>query len=75
MLSVCSFDGAYIAQHVADLSLPTELRDLCDFVDVLDVLYSWKHHHLKLEKIVEPAQCRQKRSETLVKFRAVHTTV
>lgn len=75
MFSVIHFEGIYVAQHIADLSLPVQLSDLSDFINTLDILYSWKHHHLRLEKIIEPAYRRQKRSETLAKFRTMKTTV
>lgn len=53
MVSVREFEKAHLVHHVGDLSLPRSLRTLEDFRQTLDLLYSYKHHYMKMKDIID----------------------
>lgn len=40
-------------------------RDLSDFKSTLALLFAYKHHHVKLAKVIEPAYHRKRRGNIL----------
>ncbi|KAL7328519.1 hypothetical protein PS15p_206781 [Mucor circinelloides] len=69
MVSVREFEKAHLVHHVGDLSLPRSLRTLEDFRQTLDLLYSYKHHYMKMKDIIEIAQRRYTIDQNLARYR------
>ncbi|RCI05464.1 hypothetical protein CU098_013519, partial [Rhizopus stolonifer] len=70
MISVKEVKNAYVVHHVGDLSLPRSLAALEDFKSTLELLYSYKHHYMKIKNVIKVAQHRkaQKISHSLTFF-------
>ncbi|KAF7723338.1 hypothetical protein EC973_002086 [Apophysomyces ossiformis] len=70
MIAIKQFDSAYVAYFMGDLILPPTLSNLGDFKQTLDLLFAYKHHHVQLEKILEPAYHRNKAQSILQHYRS-----
>lgn len=74
MMAIKKVDSAYIAYHIGDLVLPVSLTCLKDFKQTLDLLFSFKHHHFKLRKIITPVSRRKVNNEVLNMYRHNNTS-
>ncbi|ORY94413.1 hypothetical protein BCR43DRAFT_442170, partial [Syncephalastrum racemosum] len=55
LFAVQQYDSAYLVHWISDLILPATLSNIRDFKQTLDVLFSCKHRHTRLERIMGPA--------------------
>ncbi|KAF7721380.1 hypothetical protein EC973_004809, partial [Apophysomyces ossiformis] len=55
MFAIKRVEDIYVVCRLSTLIMPTYLYELSSFVDTLDRLYAWRHHHLRLKDIVLPA--------------------
>lgn len=55
MFVVKRVEDVYVSRHLSTLVMPTYLHELPSFIDTLDRLYAWRHHHIHLQDIVLPA--------------------
>lgn len=69
MLNIKKVDSAYVAYHIGDLALLMSLSCLKDSKQTLDLLFSFKHHHLKLRRILAPSCRRQTNNQVFNMYR------
>lgn len=69
MMAIKKVDSAYVAYHIGDLALPVSLSCLKDFKQTLNLLFSFKHHHFKLRRILAPSCRRQANNQILNMYR------
>lgn len=62
MFAVKRIEDVYVSRHLCTLVIPTYLDELPAFIDTLDRLYAWRHHHCNLKDIVLPAIRSQKQA-------------
>ncbi|KAI8644460.1 hypothetical protein BD408DRAFT_430422 [Parasitella parasitica] len=70
MISVKEVENAHVVHHVGDLSLPRSFAALEDFRNTLDLLYSFKHHYMKMKDVTEIAQHRYTVDQNLARYRS-----
>ncbi|KAG1071278.1 hypothetical protein G6F42_026040 [Rhizopus arrhizus] len=69
MMAIKKVDSAYVAYHIGDLALLVSLSCLDDFKQTLDLLFSFRHHHFELKRILAPSCRRQANSQVLNMYR------
>lgn len=69
LFTVKKFNDVHVAHHVGDLFLPALSSSFRDFQATLDLLFSFRNHHMNLRKIIKPAQQRQSALNTLRSYR------
>lgn len=69
MMAIKKVDSAYVAYHIGDLALPVSLSCLKDFKQTLNLLFSFKHHHFELRRILAPCCRRQANNQVLSMYR------
>lgn len=71
LFTVKKFNNVHVAHHVGDFVLPASSSSFRDFQATLDLLFSFRNHHINLRKIIEPAEQRQRALKTLRSYRNV----
>ncbi|CAO3588661.1 unnamed protein product [Absidia cylindrospora] len=68
MFTVSPYQDVFVARLFSTLDLPSYVANLPDFIDTLDALYVWKHHHLLMKDILVPAAHRKMNRAMLDKY-------
>lgn len=73
MYAIDTFDDTFSIHYAGDLVIPESLVTLPSLKETLDLLFSFKHHHENLAKIIQSAVEKSKVSDQLRKLRPATT--